>query len=73
MSDGHDGRASVHKPRSRGALALPWAAAAVFLALLAICWRCAWPRARIRPSMLARPPRRCLPAAYWFAVSTNAG
>ncbi len=36
MSDGHDGRASVHKRRSRGALALPWAAAAVFLALLAI-------------------------------------
>jgi hypothetical protein len=36
MSNGHDGRASVHEPRSRGALALLWAAAAVFLALLAI-------------------------------------
>jgi hypothetical protein len=36
MSEGHDGRAPVHAPRSRGALVLLWAAAAVFLALLAI-------------------------------------
>ena len=66
-----DGRASVYQPRSRGALALLWAAAAVFLALLAIlAVRVA---AGQDPALvLARPPRRCLPAAYWFAVSTNA-
>ena len=64
MSDVRAGRASVHEPRSRGALALLWASAAVFLALLALlALRVAAgqdPALRARAAATPLPPRRVL-------------
>jgi hypothetical protein len=64
MSDVRTGRALVHKPRSHGAPALLWAAAAVFLALLALlAVRVAGgqdPALRARAAATPLPARRVL-------------
>jgi hypothetical protein len=64
MSDGRDGRASAREPRSRGALAPLWAAAAVFLVLLALlAQRVAAgqdPALRARAAAAPPPARRVL-------------
>ncbi len=64
MSDVRAGRAFVHEPRSRGALALLWAAAAVFLVLLALlALRVAAgqdPALRARAAATPLPARRVL-------------
>jgi hypothetical protein len=64
MSDLGAGRAFVHEPRSRGALALLWGAATVFLVLLAfLALRVAAgqdPALRARAAATPLPARRVL-------------
>jgi hypothetical protein len=64
MSDGSGARMPARAPRSRGALGLLWAAAAVFLAVLALlALRVATgqdPALRARAAATPLPPRRVL-------------
>ena len=64
MSDGSGVRTPARAPRSRSALGLPWAAAGVFLAVLALlALRVATgqdPALRARAAATPLPPRRVL-------------